>query len=258
MEASRLGIANLKRILPQLREWSAVPGQPYEDLEELYGQVINQLRRYAGHVTTNVGGIYEYRKTADEEGVVFTPVAKADQARAVAFLNEFIFETPNWLIDKEILQRISPTGAIDRVRSLQVRTLQNLFNEDRLGRMIEDEALNGSGAYGLSELFNDTREGIFSEVYTGKSIDTYRRNLQRAYVDMLVNMLYSESEKIEQTDARALSRMTLMQLHKDLKDNQSRQQEIVSSAHLTDLSATIERALESPMVQMNGQTPTGR
>ena len=50
MKASSYGIENLKRIVPNLREWTATPGKNYEDLNEIYGQVIGQWNRYNGHV----------------------------------------------------------------------------------------------------------------------------------------------------------------------------------------------------------------
>jgi hypothetical protein len=46
--ASEYGIKNLKRILPNLMEWTAEKEKPYknyEDLEEMYGQVIGKFNR---------------------------------------------------------------------------------------------------------------------------------------------------------------------------------------------------------------------
>lgn len=249
MEASELGLANLKRIIPNLIEWSTTDGLPYDELEELYGQVLGQLRRYAGHVSTNVGGVYQHLKTADEDGVVFTPVEKEKQARAVDFLNQHLFETPEWMLDKAILQRVEASGALERVRGLQVRTLRSLFSTSRLHRMIENEALNGTDAYSLMNLMDDTREGVFAELYRPAPIDAFRRNLQRAYVAMLAEMLNSDDDDIAQTDIRALSRATLLQLQEDIQNNQSRQPDTVSKAHLMDLEASIERAFEAPVLK---------
>ena len=59
MEASRLGIKNLKRIVPNLIEWSAEDGKDFSQLSELYGNVYSQMGRYTRHVATNIGGVYE-------------------------------------------------------------------------------------------------------------------------------------------------------------------------------------------------------
>ncbi|MDX1314472.1 MAG: zinc-dependent metalloprotease, partial [Eudoraea sp.] len=63
VKASLYGIANLKRIVPSLTEWTFEEGKNYDDLETLYGQVIGQFNRYMGHVGNNIGGVYEHHKT---------------------------------------------------------------------------------------------------------------------------------------------------------------------------------------------------
>ena len=166
-------------------------------MQELYGQVVGQLRRYTGHVTGNIGGIYEYDKTADEKGAVYTHVSKARQQAAVNFLNQEIFATPKWLIDKDILSKIEADGNVDRIRSFQARALGSLFNQDRLKRMIENGAVNQKEAYTMEQLFDDTRSSIFSEISKGASIDAYRRNLQRAYVDQMKSLLMISNDKYD-------------------------------------------------------------
>jgi Met-zincin/Domain of unknown function (DUF5117)/Domain of unknown function (DUF5118) len=85
MRASEYGIKNLKRILPNIAEWSSEKGESYQELEELYLNVQGQFRRYMGHVTKNVGGIYDDPKTYDMAGNQFENVPKAIQKDAVAF-----------------------------------------------------------------------------------------------------------------------------------------------------------------------------
>jgi hypothetical protein len=85
--------------------------------------------------------------TFGQEGVIFTPVARARQAAAVAFLNENAFATPQWAIDKEILRRIEPLGAINRVGSAQRSVLGNLLSGAHFARLVEQDALDGSAAY---------------------------------------------------------------------------------------------------------------
>ena len=64
IKASSYGIKNLKRIVPKLMEWTTKDGENYDELEYMYSQVLNQFRRYMGHVTTNIGGVYQYYKTS--------------------------------------------------------------------------------------------------------------------------------------------------------------------------------------------------
>jgi hypothetical protein len=238
--ASELGIANLKRITDNLIKWTSEEGKDYSELNELYGQVIGQLRRYTGHVANNVGGVYEYDKTADEEGPVYTHVPSDRQQNAVRFINTQVFETPNWLINKNILTRVSPTGVIDQIRGLQGYALNLLFDGARLRRMAENAALNGKDAYSPAELFDDVRKSVFSELKTGNSIDPYRRNLQRAFVDRMIELIQLPGDANSQSDIKALARGILSSLKSDLARNSKRQSDKVWRYHLEDLLARIE------------------
>ncbi|WP_438973578.1 zinc-dependent metalloprotease, partial [Polaribacter sp.] len=185
MKASMYGIKNLKRILPNLEKWTSEKGENYEELSTMYGQLLGQFNRYMGHVSANVGGVYEYYKTSDQEGAVYTHVDKATQKEALQFIVNNLFKTPTWMLDENIFSKIEFSGAVERVRGLQARTLNNILDAGRMARMIENETLNGSKAYTLVSMMGDLRKGVWSELYTGRSIDTYRRNLQRAHLDRL-------------------------------------------------------------------------
>lgn len=195
IKASKYGIANLKRIVPNLINWTAEKGKNYDDLKTMYGHVISQFNRYMGHVSSNIGGVYENYKTYDQEGAVYTYVDKEHQKNCLKFVNTQLFETPTWLIDKNIIERTEYSGITERIRAIQVKTLNNILNLGRMTRMIENETLNGSNAYTLVSMMDDLRNNIWSELRTGKKIDTYRRNLQRAYIEKLANIMKAEDIK---------------------------------------------------------------
>ncbi|WKN40553.1 zinc-dependent metalloprotease [Tunicatimonas pelagia] len=243
VKASEYGIANLKRILPKILEWSNQEGEDYDQLEELYGQVLAQLGRYMRHVGTNVGGVYEYRKTYDEEGTVFSPVEREKQAAAVAFLNEQLFQTPSWLINPEITQQFEGVGTLERLRSFQVSTLNRLFEADRLNRLIETQATSPQETYTVLDLFEDTREGIWAELATGEAIDPYRRNLQRAYLDKMKQLMKLKDQQYDQTDIKAVTRATLNNLQQSVRPGLSRQRDNLSRYHLQDVQQRIEQIL---------------
>ena len=142
VKASTYGIMNLKRIVPNLETWTAEKGKSYDDLSEMYGQVISQFNRYMGHVANNIGGVYEYHKTYDQEGPVYTHVDKAHQQKCMTFLQEELFSTPEWLLDKNIFSKTEYSGAVERIRAIQVRTLDRMLSPGKLARLIENEALN--------------------------------------------------------------------------------------------------------------------
>ena len=233
VDASQYGIMNLKRIVPRLIDWTGGDGKNYDDLDELYGQVVGQFNRYMGHVAANVGGVYKYTKTYDQEGAVFTHVDKAHQERCVRFLQSELFTTPNWLLDANIFNKIESTGALTRIRDMQVRTLNSLLSANRLERMIENEALNGSAAYTPMDFMDQVTDGLWRE----STPDAYRRNLQRAHVDRLESLL-----KENDSDVRALAMMQLKKVQKFASKKSGGNS--MSAAHFQEIEARISSTLE--------------
>ncbi|GGG34742.1 glutaminyl-tRNA synthetase [Croceivirga lutea] len=259
IKASEYGIANLKRIVPNLMKWTTEDGENYDELGTMYGQVISQLRRYMGHVANNIGGVYEYHKTADQEGVVYTHVPKAHQKNCMAFLNEQLFETPEWLLDKAIFQRTEYSGSVERIRALQERSLNTVLGLGKLARAIENESLNGSDAYTITELMRDLRRGVWSETRSGRSIDTYRRNLQKAHIDRLEYLMTAENQRklpdfggyrkstavnTSQSDIRSVARAELNNLRRDIRNGLSRISDTMSRYHLQDVLERIDMILD--------------
>jgi len=60
-----------------------------------------------------------------------------------------------------------------------------LLNSARFARLVEQEAMDGTAAYAPSEFLADVRKGVWKELDSSHvKIDAYRRNLQRAYLDL--------------------------------------------------------------------------
>jgi len=181
MKASTYGIANLKRILPNVEKWTFEAGKDYSNLSEIYGEIVGQYNRYMGHVTFNIGGLSENYKTYDQAGAVYNYISKAKQKEAVTFLNQQLFTTPLWLIHSEQLNKFDNGSMLTRIKAVQTSTIGSILSAARLSRMLDNEAKNGSTAYTIPELFTDLRGTIFA---IGRP-DAFKRNLQRGYVDRL-------------------------------------------------------------------------
>jgi hypothetical protein len=256
--ASTYGIKNLQRIVPNLIEWTTKDGENYDDLAEMYGQLLSQFNRYMGHVANNVGGVYEHYKTADQEGAVYTHVAKEKQAEALAFLDKELFQTPAWLLDKSIFERIEYSGSVERIRSLQERTLKNLLSLGKMARLIENQTLNGSDAFLVSDLTKTLRNSIWSELKKGTEIDTYRRQLQRAHIERLAYLMTAENQSkrrgsdyikstavnTNQSDIRAVVRAELSTLKSMVRRGLNRTSNTMSRIHLKDILERIEAVLD--------------
>jgi len=255
VKASEYGILNLKRIIPNLNKWTSEDGKDYSDLQTMYGQVLSQFNRYMGHVSSNIGGVYQYYKTYDQEGPVYTHVKKSHQKKCMNFLNDQLFETPTWMIDNNILNKIEFAGITNRIRSTQSRTLNSILDFGKMARLIENEAINGKAAYTLIDMMSDLKEGIWKELYTHKTIDVYRRNLQLAYLDRISYIMNEEqgsipswargrvtSVKVSQSDIRTIAVGQLLELKKEIKKHKNRSDKM-TKMHLDMATAKINKIL---------------
>lgn len=261
MRASEYGIKNLKRILPNLMGWSAEKGESYAELEQLYNALTGQFRRYMGHVTKNVGGVYDTPKTYDMTGNQFEVVPKAIQKDAVAFLNVQLFATPKWLMDQNILAKINPENGVESIKSMQDATLSNLLAGDRLVRLLEASSANKNN-YSVDELLTDLKNGIFSELKSSAAIDMYRRNIQKLYIDKVIGLLKpgtttlrsvpvgvtygftTKTVNLSQTDLPSIARGQLISLKNQIKTAASKTTDRMSKFHLLDLISRIDEALD--------------
>jgi hypothetical protein len=258
VKASMYGIKNLQRIIPNLLEWTKEENKDYSNLSDIYGQLTGQFSRYMGHVARNIGGIYLTPKTVEDTGVVYENEPKAKQKEAVAFLNSQLFITPSWIIGSGIYDRIGGSPLIT-IGNIQDNALNRLFSTNTLNKLIQAEAKNGSQAYTITELFNDLKRGIWSELAAKKPIDVYRRNLQKSYINILSNLLNPPSSSPpaitgpgititissgpDKSDIKSVVRAHLAALKNEVNAAAAAIADPMSKYHLQDVSKRIDNAL---------------
>jgi hypothetical protein len=261
MKASEYGIKNLQRIVPNLIEWTKKEGESYEELDELYTNVIGQYRRYIGHVSKNIGGIYDTPKTYDMEGEVFEVVPKSLQMEALTFLNKQVFQTPTWLLDQKIISKIKPESGVEAIKQIQTGALNLVLAGDKMVRIIESNALSAQNL-SLDELFSNLKLSIFTELSGNAKIDVYRRNLQKTYIDLLIQNLKPSVVNVRSippgagygfniravdlnlTDLPSIVRFHLEKIQKEMRTTLATSSDSMTKAHLSDLIQRIETALK--------------
>lgn len=248
MKASAYGIKNLQRIVLKLPEWTKEEADKYENLRVMYTAVVGQYNRYMNHVLKNVGGVYESPKSveqADEE--VYEPTPRAIQQEAVAFLHKQLFETPDWLLNSNILNKITNPVSAEQVSGVQVNVLNNLLSDARLNRMAISSARFGAkNTYELDVMMDDVRSGVWSELSTKKPTDGFRRNLQKAYVEALGNLINPApaAQNAKNTDVISVARAQLVTLKAQVDAAIPATADKMSKYHLQDVSARIKKALD--------------
>jgi Met-zincin/Domain of unknown function (DUF5117)/Domain of unknown function (DUF5118) len=260
MLASEYGIKNLQRIIPNIVEWTKQEAEDFDMVSEMYDNVFNQYQRYTLHCAKWVGGIFESPKTYDQAGPVYEPAPAGRQREAVAFLQRHLFQTPEWLLDRRVLSLIRPEQGVKALADLQETVLSNLLGTAKLQRMIETKAAFPN-AYGIDNLFNDLRTGIWSELGRGTGISVQRRNLQKVFLEKLLTMMKPAAAERplrsspfggasvtipdpKKTDIYSLARATLVQLEKSIKAALLRIGDPMSRYHLEDCLGRIQKEFE--------------
>lgn len=261
--ASDYGIKNLQRIIVNLPEWTKEEGDLNENIAIMYGQLLGQFRRYVGHVSRNIGGVYETFKTAEQNEPVYEVTPKAMQKSALDFLNRQLFQTPKWLIDKSIWDKINAPGTADPLAAAQESALGGLLTGDRLNRMqYSVERYGADKAYSALDMVSDLQSDLFSELKANKPIDAYRRMLQKSYVAKLDGIINPDKASSapsgfgggrtnpyasgfnERSDVYSIARAQLVQLRGQVAAAANTATDRMSRIHLQDLADKIKKSLD--------------
>jgi hypothetical protein len=259
--ASEYGIKNLKRIIVKLPEWTKEEADHYENLSDMYTQLASQFNRYMGHVLKNIGGVNETFKSIEEKGDVYAPTTVAMQKAAMNFLQTQLFATPTWLLDKNILNKISNPVANERLQTIQISVLKNLLDKGRLYRLTTSATRFSNASYSLHDMMEDVRKGLFTELSNHQSGDVYRRNLQKTYVSVLGDLINPNTTAamsagaaapriamgpaidVENTDVVSEARAQLKKLAGSIQANKASINDVNAVNHYDDLQDRIKNIL---------------
>jgi len=247
IKASTYGIKNLKYVMTQLPSWTSDQTNDYDDLEELYGELLGVFNRYVRHVARNVGGVYENIKTPEQEGTVYTSLSAEEQRKSMEWLQENIFETPKWVLDTSVLQNIDHTAYFEKVRRVQASQLNQLMGLRTLGRLINSETTQDDN-YSAYEMLSDLRKGLWSEAYRSRNVELYRRNLQNTYLEQMADLLTEDgvsNYNVETSDVRTLVRGELATLKRTLNRAKNANVDTMTKYHYENAIAKIDALFDS-------------
>lgn len=202
VKASYYGIKNLKIVAENLTKWTYSPNKDYEDLEELYGELLGVYRRYIFHVIGIIGGVNQTLINTNQSGsYTYKNVDKQFQIRALNFLDTELWKTPIWLLDKDIVSQINNTDGLYKIETLHERSINSLLSNYRLNRMLSSEnSIVGEGLK-YNELFDLLYESIFEKINPTNQID---RNLQLSFTKKIISLI-EEKDLKDAIKAKALS-----------------------------------------------------
>jgi hypothetical protein len=251
IEATSMGLKNLDKTTDHLLAATTAKGEDYALLEEVYDEILSHRVRWFNAVAKQVGGVTEYRTLGGRGGETFVRVSKDKQKEAVKFLLENAFTTPTKLLNPGLINQFKYTGASADVARQQRALLGSLLSANRLNRLADAELLDPAKAYTAVELVGDLQDGLFSELKTSApKIDPLRRQLQRAYLDILKAEFNPPAPNgpivlsvRTASELRAVGRLMLTNLETQLAQARTKATDVATRAHIDDLRSEISAIL---------------
>jgi hypothetical protein len=209
VKASNYGIKNLKIVAENLPEWTLSNNSNYDDLEELYGEMISVYRRYIYHVHTIVGGVNETLHNNNQKEVyTYINTPRAEQLRALKFLNQELWDTPYWLIEESLISNFKNEGSLQLIQNLQRSALNRFLSKRLLNRILSTSQTLVGTSLGVNELIEILFNNIFE---TRDKPDTFERALQLNFIDRLKEL--KKDEKLN-PEIKALLEMVQNDINK--------------------------------------------
>ena len=248
MKASDYGIKNLKRIVKKIPEWNYKEGDMDVQLKFAYKNVVAQMGRYMRHVATNISGCYHDFKSAEQDGVVYTPVSRATQKRALAWINANVFNEPTWLVSEPYVRRLNrvPENLIFGIADDVVDKLTSAMTIN----LVSKHSYMPDG-YKPMEYITDLVNYVFSSTVSGKKASLWTKHIQRKVVANLAKAWRVNMVDEQKPYALAGLNMIKGRLQK------ARTADADTRAHYADLLMQIRIAL-SGMPQMSGSSANSR
>ncbi|MBT7018395.1 MAG: zinc-dependent metalloprotease [Cryomorphaceae bacterium] len=193
VKASSYGLKNLKIVSDNLIKWTYEPGKDFSDLEELYDELLAVYRRYIFHVIGVIGGVNQTLINTNQDGsYAYVNVNKHEQKKALDFLDKELWDTPTWLLNKDIISQFNNSDGLYKIEAMHERALNSLLSNTRLNRMLSsDNSIKGDGLK-YYELFDNLFESIFQKV---SPTDQIKRNLQISFAKKISELITEEDLK---------------------------------------------------------------
>jgi hypothetical protein len=162
---------------------------------------------------------------------------------ALDFITRHILMTPKWLLDTAILSRtgVPPTQIIS---TAQESVLSTLLGSETLTRMTENETMFGNQSYRVIDFFHDLDLAMWMELRTSDTISIFRRNLQRYYVEKLIDLANPTRQNREYRDVGPIVQNQLLVIRERIKRGIGKTKDPMTQYHLRFILQRLEGVVQ--------------
>ena len=214
IKATTYGLSNLKIVAKNLEEWTTAEGQNFDDLKELYLEMVSVYRRYIYHVANLVGGVRETRSVKGQIEQVYENVPRSEQLTALSTIQKEVWSSPTWLLEPSLISQFEDEGRLPLIGNLQKALVYRLLSTDKLNQMISSAESVKGNPLSTKELMSTIATQI---VKNTESLDALKKGLQISLVERLIEL--KEDEKANPV-VRAEAFDTLSELKAYFKSKQ--------------------------------------
>ncbi len=185
IKAGNYGISNLKILMQNLLEWNMDCGERYDEMENMYREIVNQYTRHLRHVIPYIGGIrYEEVRQGDGKETSKHYIRRDKQHQAMLWLLDQARTYGDWLTDKGLIGKLEINlNANDKLQSMVVT---GLINPAALYRIQEGGLVDPQENYALDDYLDDLTDALFKAPAGGRLSDV-EQNLQAAAISIMIN-----------------------------------------------------------------------
>ena len=185
LKAGDMAIHNLKIIMKNLETWTFDEGARYDDVENMYIEVVRQYTRHLRHVMPYIGGIRFQEVRQGEDASAKNYIDKAMQKKAMLWLLNQARTYNDWLTPKELIVKLDVNMNVND--KLQSSVVGALLNSAALYRINEGGQMNPKINYTLNAYLDDAFSEMFKPTYQGVKLSQADMNIQSAAVALMIN-----------------------------------------------------------------------
>lgn len=256
-------------LLSDVTKWGVKDGESYSRLRRTFTRLVAERSRVAFFVARMVGGQIVNRDQKGDPNArpPIVPVSAEKQKAAREFIIKNVFAEDAYRFDPELLNQLAPGrfwhwdsddfdmfqefNIHEMVAAGQWRSLFTMMNPFTIIRIHDGEAkfAKGETPYTLADHIESLTGAIWSELSGGggrMSVNSFRRNLQRMHLRMLMALMLDGEDSGIPADAGAICRLSAAELSEKIgRLLEKGDVEAATRAHLVDSKKRIDKALEA-------------